>query len=437
MIDVNFNYNSSIYSKSSNSFVKLSQRELAKEDIEDLPYFEVSKNGGYTKEKYYQIAFRDTNNDENIITFNLKEKTLQKLVSHFGKDNFFVKDDGTIRLTEEAESFVSGWYDNIVDDRQGDLSGVDMDLEYTLSSESEISNARGKIDEKYYSLSKMRSLSGEITEEDLKGLKPEQIKALQPLIDKANISVDYYRMMVNLFNQNGSSGYTSELDAIINDDFNFDGTIDFRENLSRSIYDMSAEEFMSKIFEKHKEKYEREEGTVKTDAKKVEIFNFQDKDSLMETIKELKKKNKEEEIQDKEDKKKILIEEASQEIINGFQTKHTARTLDLIREFTDGFTKDMTDDIYTKITDKINQQHEEEYANIGDFLARNDFSKEEIIANFEGIRGGLESDKNKSVKTDELLKKTYGVNRQFNIEESTKKFDDAINLTSYVITRLA
>lgn len=43
----------------------------------------------------------------------LKNETLDKLRGHFGTDDIVEKEDGTIRLTGDAEAFVSGWFADI------------------------------------------------------------------------------------------------------------------------------------------------------------------------------------------------------------------------------------------------------------------------------------------------------------------------------------
>lgn len=48
----------------------------------------------------------------------LKNETLDKLKANFGTDDVVEKDDGSIRLTGEAEAFVSGWFADIAYKRE-------------------------------------------------------------------------------------------------------------------------------------------------------------------------------------------------------------------------------------------------------------------------------------------------------------------------------
>lgn len=76
------------------------------------------------------VAFKDPTND-NYVILSLKDSTIDTLKSHFGKDDFYKRDDGIIRLDNKAESYVSGWFGDIAykrgflkadSDRDGKLS---------------------------------------------------------------------------------------------------------------------------------------------------------------------------------------------------------------------------------------------------------------------------------------------------------------------------
>ena len=58
------------------------------------------------------VAFKDPTNDKYVI-LSLKDSTIDTLKSHFGKDDFYKRDDGIIRLDNKAESYVAGWFGDI------------------------------------------------------------------------------------------------------------------------------------------------------------------------------------------------------------------------------------------------------------------------------------------------------------------------------------
>ena len=58
------------------------------------------------------VAFKDPTNDKYVM-LSLKDSTIDALKSHFGKDDFYKRDDGTIRLDNKAESYVAGWFGDI------------------------------------------------------------------------------------------------------------------------------------------------------------------------------------------------------------------------------------------------------------------------------------------------------------------------------------
>lgn len=69
----------------------------------------------------------------------LKNETLDKLRGHFGTDNVVEKKDGTIRLTGDAEAFVSGWFADIAYKR--DFLTADKNSDGQLSKD-EYNNTR-------------------------------------------------------------------------------------------------------------------------------------------------------------------------------------------------------------------------------------------------------------------------------------------------------
>jgi hypothetical protein len=69
----------------------------------------------------------------------LENETLDKLRGHFGTDNVIEKEDGGIRLTGEAEAFVSGWFADIAYKREFLTADANSDGQL---SEDEHNNTR-------------------------------------------------------------------------------------------------------------------------------------------------------------------------------------------------------------------------------------------------------------------------------------------------------
>ena len=70
------------------------------------------------------VIFNDPKTDERV-TLNLSKENLERLKGQFGKDNFYARSDGTIRLNGKAEAFVSGWFGDVA--YQQNLAGADKD----------------------------------------------------------------------------------------------------------------------------------------------------------------------------------------------------------------------------------------------------------------------------------------------------------------------
>ena len=86
------------------------------------------------------VAFKDPINDKYVI-LSLKDSTIDKLKSHFGKDDFYKRDDGIVRLDNKAESYVAGWFGDIAYKRgflkaDSDGNGKLGDGEYNTTNNS-------------------------------------------------------------------------------------------------------------------------------------------------------------------------------------------------------------------------------------------------------------------------------------------------------------
>ena len=94
-------------------------KELAQEQIPDIDKSaktQKSEQVSYETTSQLQnstlVAFKDPTNDKYVI-LSLKDSTIDKLKSHFGKDDFYKRDDGIVRLDNKAESYVAGWFGDI------------------------------------------------------------------------------------------------------------------------------------------------------------------------------------------------------------------------------------------------------------------------------------------------------------------------------------
>jgi len=81
-------------------------------------------------------TFRDPVTQKYVIA-SLKDETLDKLRGYFGTDNIIEKEDGTIRLTSNAEAFVSGWFTDIAYKREFLIADANNDG--NLSNDGKIS----------------------------------------------------------------------------------------------------------------------------------------------------------------------------------------------------------------------------------------------------------------------------------------------------------
>lgn len=60
-----------------------------------------------------RVIFEDAKSNKPV-AMNLSEDNFSRLLRHFSSvDNYFLKEDGSIRLNGEAENFISGWFHNI------------------------------------------------------------------------------------------------------------------------------------------------------------------------------------------------------------------------------------------------------------------------------------------------------------------------------------
>jgi len=106
-----------IFTYSGVSFKPMTQEELANEKIDmkslNLKTITTSKN---TTDDRLIIAFRDSsdhNHPQKVIAYKLNKKVVDELKKAFPSDNFFQREDGILRLNNQAEVYIAGWVQDI------------------------------------------------------------------------------------------------------------------------------------------------------------------------------------------------------------------------------------------------------------------------------------------------------------------------------------
>lgn len=153
---------------------------------------------------FVKIAFEDERSKQ-LVSVNLSTRNLLRLISHFGgENNFFVRNDGVVRLNGDAQNFVSGWFDKVAyemnllgadADKNGLISGDE--LANTFFYESPYVYGNTKKDVSIYTLTGGAKIAYD--ESDLRGVQIERV------ID-------------------------GSLNALLNGDKNMDGKITFVEH---------------------------------------------------------------------------------------------------------------------------------------------------------------------------------------------------------------
>jgi len=108
-----------VFTTASTTTIDRTNKELAQEQIPSIDKSaktqkseEISYKTTSPLENSSLVAFKDPTNDKYVI-LSLKDSTIDTLKSHFGKDDFYKRDDGIIRLDNKAESYVAGWFADI------------------------------------------------------------------------------------------------------------------------------------------------------------------------------------------------------------------------------------------------------------------------------------------------------------------------------------
>ena len=139
---------------------------------------------------FVKVAFEDERSKQ-LVSVNLSTRNLLRLISHFGgENNFFVRNDGVVRLNGDAQNFVSGWFDKVAyemnllgadADKNGLISGDE--LANTFFYESPYVYGNTKKDVSIYTLTGGAKIAYD--ESDLRGVQIERVidGSLNALLD--------------------------------------------------------------------------------------------------------------------------------------------------------------------------------------------------------------------------------------------------------------
>lgn len=140
---------------------------------------------------FVKVAFEDERSKQ-LVSVNLSSRNLLRLISHFGgENNFFVRNDGVVRLNGDAQNFVSGWFDKVA--YEMNLLGADADKN-GLISDDELANTffyespyvygNTKKDVSIYTLTGGAKIA--YNESDLRGVQIERVidGSLNALLDE-------------------------------------------------------------------------------------------------------------------------------------------------------------------------------------------------------------------------------------------------------------
>lgn len=129
---------------------------------------------------FVKVAFEDERSKQ-LVSVNLSSRNLLRLISHFGgENNFFVRNDGVVRLNGDAQNFVSGWFDKVAyemnllgadTDKNGLISGDE--LANTFFYESPYVYGNTKKDVSIYTLTGGAKIA--YNESDLRGVQIERV----------------------------------------------------------------------------------------------------------------------------------------------------------------------------------------------------------------------------------------------------------------------
>lgn len=142
---------------------------------------------------FVKVAFEDERSKQ-LVSVNLSTRNLLRLISHFGgENNFFVRNDGVVRLNGDAQNFVSGWFDKVAyemnllgadTDKNGLISGDELANTFFYESPYVYGNAKKAEDVSIYTLTGGAKIAYD--ESDLRGVQIERVidGSLNALLDE-------------------------------------------------------------------------------------------------------------------------------------------------------------------------------------------------------------------------------------------------------------
>lgn len=142
---------------------------------------------------FVKVAFEDERSKQ-LVSVNLSTRNLLRLISHFGgENNFFVRNDGVVRLNGDAQNFVSGWFDKVAyemnllgadADKNGIISGDELANTFFYESPYVYGNAKKAEDVSIYTLTGGAKIAYD--ESDLRGVQIERVidGSLNALLDE-------------------------------------------------------------------------------------------------------------------------------------------------------------------------------------------------------------------------------------------------------------
>ena len=141
---------------------------------------------------FVKVAFEDERSKQ-LVSVNLSTRNLLRLISHFGgENNFFVRNDGVVRLNGDAQNFVSGWFDKVAyemnllgadADKNGLISGDELANTFFYQNPYVYGNAKKAEDISIYTLTGGAKIAYD--ESDLRGVQIERVidGSLNALLD--------------------------------------------------------------------------------------------------------------------------------------------------------------------------------------------------------------------------------------------------------------
>ena len=141
---------------------------------------------------FVKVAFEDERSKQ-LVSVNLSSRNLLRLISHFGgENNFFVRNDGVVRLNGDAQNFVSGWFDKVAyemnllgadADKNGLISGDELANTFFYESPYVYGNAKKAEDVSIYTLTGGAKIAYD--DSDLRGVQIERVidGSLNALLD--------------------------------------------------------------------------------------------------------------------------------------------------------------------------------------------------------------------------------------------------------------